>query len=133
MAPTDPRAALARLRQPGVASRFAAAHDLDLIVAFGSAVLPHGRPDDLDLGVRSRRAIDVLALLDGLYRVTGFEDVDVLDLRRAGPVARCEALDHGTVLYESEPGLFAAAHMAAVAQRADTAWLRRMMLDSLAS
>lgn len=128
----SPRAALAALRVPGVAAGLAAAHDLDLLLAFGSAVRDGGEPRDLDLAALSRARLDPLRLLHDLYGLTTLEAVDLLDLRRAGPVARFEALDGGVILFEARPGLFAGAHMAAVAQKADTAEFRRRVLAALA-
>lgn len=115
-----------------MAADLAQRHGLDLVVAFGSAVLAPGEPRDLDLAVRCPTRIDVLAVLQDVYELTGFEEVDLLDLRRAGEVAAYEALEHGVVLHEALPGLFAEAHIAAWARKVDTDWLRRLQLDALA-
>lgn len=129
--PATPRSALAALRD-GAAGDLAQRHGLDLLVAFGSVVRTDGQPRDLDLAVRSAGALDVLALLQDVYELTGLEEVDVLDLRRAGAVAAFEALEHGVLLYESHPGRFVEAHVGAWSLHADEAWLRRRQLESLA-
>lgn len=49
----------------------------------------------------------------------------------AAPVLRARALS-GLGLYESEPGVFATEQMAALAEERDTAWLRRLDLETLA-
>lgn len=129
---TTPREALAALRAPAVAAELAARHGLDLVVVFGSSVWSSGEPRDLDLAVRAPRGLDALALLQDLYELTGLEAVDVLDLRRAGAVAAFEALEHGLLLHEARPGLFAEAHITAWSICADEAWLRRRQLQALA-
>ncbi|MDT7581769.1 MAG: hypothetical protein QOK35_3033, partial [Pseudonocardiales bacterium] len=48
------------------------------------------------------------------------------------PVLRERALVGSVVLDESEPGAWATASTAAVLERMDTEWLRRMDLDLLA-
>lgn len=126
-----PRGALAVLRTGG-ATILAERHGLDLVVAFGSAVRAEREPRDLDLAVRSTGAMDVLALLQDVYELTGLEEVDLLDLRRAGAIAAFEALEHGVLLHESRPGRFAEAHIGAWSLRADEAWLRRLQLEALA-
>jgi hypothetical protein len=57
--------------------------------------------------------------------------VDVVDLDRAGPVAR-QALVPGEPLYESEPGGFVTAQMRASGERLSTEWMRRNSLERLA-
>jgi hypothetical protein len=47
-------------------------------------------------------------------------------------VARAAALGVCERLYEDEPGLLANRQMAAVAERMDTAWLRRLDLELMA-
>lgn len=120
------------LAQEGEAEGIARRHALDLMVAFGSTVAGADKPNDLDLAVRSTARLDTLALLQDVYELTGLEAVDVLDLQRAGAVAAFEALEHGRLLYEGRPGLFADAHITAWARKADSAWLRRLQLEALA-
>jgi hypothetical protein len=59
-------------------------------------------------------------------------NIDVVHLNPAGPVLRERALVGSVVLDESEPGAWASASTAAMQDRMDTDWLRRMNLDLLA-
>lgn len=109
---------------------------LELLVAFGSAVRdkPSPQAQDLDLafaGVRGT-SVDVLQLVGALVGVTGFVRIDLLDLSRADPVARAEALLNGVPLFEAGRDSFAQRQMAAFSERLDTAWLRRLELEVLA-
>lgn len=45
---------------------------------------------------------------------------------------RGKALAYGLPLFEDRPGLFACLQMAAITERMDTAWLRRLSLERLA-
>jgi hypothetical protein len=131
---SDPRVALQRL-QAAVASGALAdvvdRHGLRLVVVHGSAVDPAAHPGDLDLAVDHDGAMDVLVLLEDLYRVTGCERIDVVDLRRAGIVARGESLGHGRLLWERDEGAFAEQQVVALATMWDTRWLRDVELDLL--
>lgn len=101
-----------------------------LLVLFGSARGADCDPNDVDLAVRFEhgRPHDLLALLDELYRLTGYEEFDVLDLARAGPLARERALVGARVLHEAEPGSFAVEQIAAIMERLDTDAMRRVEL-----
>lgn len=103
---------------------------VELLVLFGSARRVDSDPDDVDLAVRFQRdaSHDVLGLLDHLYRLTGYEDFDVLDLGRAGPLARERALVGAQVLHEANPGRFASEQIAAIMERIDTGEMRRAEL-----
>lgn len=103
--PVIPRDALR-----AVAAAAAVAHDLDLVVLFGSAARPAGAraPEDLDLAVRARTGtIDALAVTHTLARALGVSAVDVADLRRASPLLHALVARDGVVLHESAPGAFA--------------------------
>lgn len=134
---TSPREALETLRRAsadGTLERLCAGHQVGLMVAFGSTVHGSAEPDDLDLAVRfTSRPGDLLGLIDALVELTGFDEVDVLDLSRAGPVAKERSLDQGELLFEAERGSFAEAHIAAVLERMDTAWMRAAELRMLRS
>lgn len=133
----NPEAALVRLREAAMAGELddlCARHGVRLLVAFGSAAHPAGRPaGDLDLAVAFDRDSpgDVVALIDDLSTVAQTGAVDVMDLDRAGPVARERALVGTVPLFEREPGEFARAQMAAMLERMDTAWLRRLDLEAM--
>lgn len=88
-------------------------------------------PEDLDVAVSFAGEPDELGLLDDLVRLTHFDRVDLAVIDGANPVLRAEALV-GVALYESAPGAYATAQMAALAERRDTEWLRRLDLEALA-
>lgn len=101
-------------------------------MAFGSVLRPTGVPHDV-LAVRwAGQDIDVLGLLDELVELAGSSQLDLMDLASAGPVARERALVGGVPLVEDSPGSFARAQLAAMMERMDTAWLRRLDLELMA-
>lgn len=135
---TDPRAALQRLRDAAGDGRLDALCErqaVRLLTVFGSAVRPDGAPRDLDVAVGAEpgRAFDLLALVGELTDLTGSDALDVLVLDRAGPVARERALVGCVALYESGPGVYANAQIAAVGERMDTEWLRALDLATMRS
>jgi len=112
-------------------------HSVELLVAHGSAVDPEPvrRPRDLDLAVHPKHgtAPDVAALVNDLLDATRFDDLDLMALHRAGPVASARALSPDCiVLYAASPGLFASAQMAAITIAMETPWLRRLDLELMA-
>lgn len=132
-----PRIALTRLRVARSAGTLAALcdrHGLRLLVVFGSASREADaeRAADLDLAFLPGPPVDQLALLQGLYELTGYESVDLMDLSRAGIVARAHALGRGQLLFEDEAHRFAEQQLLAIARRADTQWLRNLELGVLA-
>lgn len=134
----DPRTALHRLRvaaADGGLDELCRRHAVRILTVFGSAVRTDGEPRDLDVAVRFEpgRRGDLLTLLDDLTVLTGSDDLDVLVLEDAGPVARERALVGCVALYESEPRAYATAQVAAVGERLDTAWLRALDLATLRS
>lgn len=135
---TDPRSAVRRLQaaaEDGRLDQLCARHGIRLLTVFGSAVRADAQPRDVDVAVgfeRGRR-VDLLALIDDLGALTGSDDVDLMVLDRAEPVARERGLVGCLPLYESEPGAFASAQMAAVGERLDTAWLRALELQAMRS
>jgi predicted nucleotidyltransferase len=111
-------------------------HRVELLVAFGSAVAPRSTrpPRDLDLAVAFEPEAD-----GDLYRLTAeligllqLDELDVMDIDRAQPVARDAALSRCLLVYQARPGAYATRQMTAATQRMDTAWMRRLQLDVLA-
>ncbi len=133
---TDPRQALDRLRQAANAGDLAALcgrYGVTLLVAFGSTVRDDPHPGDLDLATRfSTDSPDVLGFLDEISSIAGTSQIDLMDLARARPVAKERALVGGIPLVEIEARAFSRAQLAAIMERLDTDWLRRMQLDLMA-
>lgn len=125
-----PATALRRLRAAVADGRLAAVcrrHGVALLVVFGSAADPAraGAARDLDLAVLPRETgWDLVAFVADLTELAGLDDIDVVDLRRAGPVLRVEALHRGRVLHEQRPGTAARLEAAAITQQMETRWLR---------
>ena len=133
---TDPRQALDRLHAAAASGELRALcrrYGIALLVAFGSAVRPDSTPRDLDLAVRFTSADpDLLGLLDELGGLARTSMIDLMNLGSAGPVARERALVNAIPLIEESAGEFANAQIAAMMERMDTAWLRRLDLDLMA-
>jgi Polymerase beta, Nucleotidyltransferase len=133
---TEMRAALARLRgaaSDGSLSLVCERYRVELLVAFGSATLQGRRPNDLDLAVLfGAERPDTLGLLDDLSSIAGTSRLDLMDLRVAGPVARERALLRAVRLFEANRGTLTRMQMAAMTERMDTEWLRRLDLELMA-
>lgn len=132
----DPRTGLQLLRAAaadGVLDALCARHGVRVLTVFGSTARRDGQPRDLDIavGFEPDRRGDVLALLHDLSVLTGSDDVDLLVLDDAGPVARERALVGCLPMYESVPGAYATAQMTAMGERMDTDWLRAQDLETL--
>lgn len=109
----NPLVGLSRLVAAAKDGRLAAVaekHDLTLIVVFGSVVAGADDPNDLDVAVEPADDVDIVDLYADLMDLTGCEAVDVMDLRRAGIVAREAALGRGVPLFETTAGHFAEQH-----------------------
>ena len=100
--------------------------DLELVVLFGSAATGRARArSDVDVAVRCAGPAD----LDALYRVLapriGTSRLDLVDLRRAGPLLMMDVARSGRVLYERRPGIYRQFQALASRRYCDTAKLRR--------
>ncbi|MGH3666090.1 MAG: hypothetical protein ACRDU8_08405 [Egibacteraceae bacterium] len=138
---TTPTEALAQLRamaRKGALDDFCDDHGVDLLVAFGSATdrAWPGEPRDLDLGVllgqEPQGPWGMGALVSAFMGLLHLNNVDVVDLGRAGVVARSNALGWGEPLFERTPGLFARQQMRAMGQRMEHGWLTTLGLRTLA-
>ena len=130
-----PAEALQALRDAAADGRldaFCAEHGIELLTAFGSALRDDAEPRDLDLAVRLADDVALVPVVSALVEWLACDQLDVLDLRRAGVVARANALDQCEPLYELRRGDYARASMAALAMAAETAWIRDLQLDRLA-
>lgn len=133
MAAPDARAALGALLAAVADGRLDELCDrlgVRVLAAFGSATSDEHDAADLDLGVGFIGEPRVLELLDGLVALTGFDRIDLAVLDGADPVLRSEALT-GIPLYQHAAGVFATEQMAALAERRDTDWLRRLDLEAM--
>ena len=131
-----PAQALATLRAAAADGRLdllCERHRIRILTVFGSSIHQPDTARDLDVAVAVERGseLDLLALIADLAGLTGSDDLDVMVLNSAGPVARERALVGCLALYESAPGAFAHAQMAAVGEWMDTAWLRKLDLELL--
>lgn len=132
-----PLEALDRLRSAaasGQLDRMCEQLGIRLLTVFGSAIDEDRlrEPEDLDVAVLLAEGTDVVDVVNGLLDLVRCDALDVMDLGRAGVVARAAGLGVCEPLYEDEPGLFANRPMAALAERMDTAWLRRLDLELMA-
>jgi hypothetical protein len=71
-------------------------------------------------------------VITDLMELADTDRVDLLDLDRAGAVARRHALVPGEPLYEYRPGEFASRQLRASAERLSTEWMRRLDLQLMA-
>ena len=132
------RSGLTRLlaaRDDGSLADLLAEHGVDLLTVHGSAARGEELPRDLDLGVlfADDDGNDVVGLLVALERLARCP-VDVMDVRRASPVARARALAHDAVpVHEARPGLWARQQMAAATLEMELAPLRRRQLELMAA
>ncbi len=105
-----------------------------LLTVFGSAGRGEPDPRDLDIGALTEHGadFDLFGFVTDVIELVGLEQVDVAHLNAAGPLLRERALVGSIILYEGEPGTWARASTAAVMERLDTEWLRRLSLELLA-
>ena len=98
---------------------------LELVVLFGSAVAGrHRRDSDVDVGVLCDGPADLDALFMSLAPVFKSSRLDLVDLRRAGPVLAFEVARRGVVLFERTPAVFRCFQSLASRRYADTKKLR---------
>lgn len=132
-----PSEGLARLQAAagsGELDRLCQRWKIHLLTVFGSAGRGEPAPGDLDIGVLTDHGadFDLYGFVTEVIRIVGLEQVDVAHLNAAGPLLRERALIGAIILYEREPGTWARASTAAVMERMDTDWLRRLGLELLA-
>jgi predicted nucleotidyltransferase len=81
--------------------------DLELLVLFGSAARGRMREtSDIDVAIRCDAAADLDALFMALAPRLKSSRVDLVDLRRAGPLLAFEVARSGHLLLERSPGAF---------------------------
>ncbi|MBI4572388.1 MAG: nucleotidyltransferase domain-containing protein [candidate division NC10 bacterium] len=99
--------------------------DLQLLILFGSAVKGRAVAEsDVDIGVRCDGPAD----LDNLYMAIaprlGTDRLDLIDLRRAGPLLAFQVARTGRLLFERCPGAFREFQSLASRRYCDTEKLR---------
>lgn len=107
---------------------------MDLLVLFGSA-LKADAPEDIDLGVAFAHGSkgDPLDFLNALAEVVPGDHFDVMDLDRAGPVARHRALTRCRLLFASAPAAFHERQIFAINHYIETKPLREALLNRLST
>lgn len=100
--------------------------DLELVVLFGSTAKGGRRGgSDVDVAVRCLETAELDTLYGVLAPGLGTDRLDLVDLRRAGPLLAMEVARSGRLLYESRPGAFRQFQSLASRRYCDTAKLRR--------
>ncbi|MDX2018689.1 MAG: nucleotidyltransferase domain-containing protein [Deltaproteobacteria bacterium] len=80
---------------------------VDVLVLFGSRARGQARPDsDWDFGFLTQQDIDLAGLTNALARLTGAEQVDLVDLNRANGLLRYLVAAEGVLVYERRTGAF---------------------------
>jgi predicted nucleotidyltransferase len=100
--------------------------DLELLVLFGSVA--RGRTlarSDVDLGVRCASMADLDQLYLALAPRLPTDRLDIVDLRRVGPLLAFRVARTGLLLFERTPGLFREFQSLASRRYCDTEKLRR--------
>ena len=100
--------------------------DLRLLVLFGSAARDRARSEsDIDLAVQCDGPADLDALYLAVAPRLGTDRLDLIDLRRAGPLLGMAVARTGRPLFEREPGAFREFQSLASRRYCDTDKLRR--------
>jgi predicted nucleotidyltransferase len=80
---------------------------LKLVLLFGSAVLGKvHKKSDIDLAFLFDKPVDILSLTNRVIRLLHADNIDVVDLMRAGPLLKFSVVKNGRLLYERQPGMF---------------------------
>ena len=99
--------------------------DLELLVLFGSVATGRARPrSDLDLAVSCDGRADLDAIYMALAGRLRTDRLDLVDLRRAGPLLAFQIARTGLVLFERSVGVFRQFQSLASRRYADTHRLR---------
>lgn len=107
--------------------------DVVLLTLFGSAVRDAGSAHDLDVAALfgQRSVMAPLELVGALVDITGTDDVDLLVLDDADPVARFNATSRGLPLYADAPTRWGTTQMGYATMMFDTEHLSRAELERL--
>lgn len=100
--------------------------EVELLVLFGSTVKAGVRTGrDIDLAVRCQGPANLDALYLAIAPRLGTDRLDLIDLRRAGPLLALEVARTGRLLFEQYPGAFREFQSLASRRYCDTAKLRQ--------
>jgi predicted nucleotidyltransferase len=100
--------------------------EVALVVLFGATAGNRARPDsDIDIAVGCDGLADLDALYAAIARRLHADPIDLVDLRRAGPLLAFQIARGGRVLLERHPGAFREFQSLASRRYCDTAKLRR--------
>jgi polymorphic toxin system nucleotidyltransferase-like protein len=98
--------------------------DLRLLVLFGSVAHDRSRPES-DLAVQCDGPADLDALYSAIAPRLGTDRLDLIDIRRAGPLLGMAVARTGRLLFERDPGAFREFQSLASRRYCDTDELRR--------
>lgn len=76
-------------------------HNLDLLVVYGSVATGQTHPQsDIDIGFIPHKdhPVELLKLIQNCVQLVNFDDVDVVDLRRANPLLQMAAFSQAKLL-----------------------------------
>jgi len=80
---------------------------LQLVLLFGSAAAGTAhRKSDIDLGFLFEKPADLVALTNRVIRLLHTDRVDVVDLRKTGPLLNFSVAKKGRLFYESSKGVY---------------------------
>lgn len=132
--PQEGMARLVAATESGELDDLARRYGIRVITVFGSTGRGEPDPRDLDVGVlfEARAPGDFLRLHGELADLTQAE-IDLGDINAGSVLFRDRALGHATPIWESEPGAWLAATVAAALESMDTRWLRRVDLERRAA
>lgn len=102
-----------------------------LVLLFGSTVTGLKGPEsDVDVGVLFGRKVDVSKELSGISQKFDQDEIDLMLLDSADPVARMAACE-GIMIHEDKPGRFAEFQSLSLRQFMDTERIRRAQEELL--
>lgn len=123
--PDDPRL-------DAVRARATSTDGLRLLLLFGSRTIGEAHSQsDWDFAFLGDRDLDVALLQAGLTLDLRTDDVDLVDLDRAGALLRYNAADTGACVYEAEPGIHEGFWLEAVHFWCDAGPLIRREYDAI--
>jgi uncharacterized protein len=106
---------------------------LELVVLFGSVAKKRATErSDIDVAIRCAAACDLDALYMDLAPLFRTDRLDLVDLRRAGPILSFAIARDGVVLFERESGMYRQFQSLASRRYADTAKLRKAQERAIA-